>query len=146
MGTEGAIWFGLTRLISSLFGENFGCPCSDFYPVDQAFLFLMLMMTLHDDDGLHSRSKKAHVRTSMGELSEKCLLEAIVKRCTKSFANHTTEIDVLTPSITTHNVNIEDINDKDDGNSPNNDIVCLAGWGLLPEGSGAACTNMLCVT
>ena len=48
--------------------------------------------------------------------------------------------------ITTHNVNIDDINDIDDGNSPNNDIVCLAGWGLLPEGSVAACTNMLCVT
>ena len=49
--------------------------------------------------------------------------------------------------ITTHNVNIDDINDIDDGNSlNNNDIVCLAGWGLLPEGSVAACTNMLCVT
>ena len=143
MGTEGVIWFGLTRLISSLFGENFGCPCSDFYPVDQAFLFLMLMMTLHDDDGLYSRSKKARVWTSMGVLSEKCLLDAIVKRLTKSFANHITEIH----PITTHNVNIDDINDKDDGNSPNNnDIVCLAGWGLLPEGSVAACTNMLCVT
>ena len=47
--------------------------------------------------------------------------------------------------ITTHNVNIADISDKD-GNSPNNDIVCLAGWGLLPEGSVTACTNMLCVT
>ena len=103
----------------------------------------MLMMTLHNDDGLYSRSKKAHVWTSMGVLSEKCLLDAIVKRLTKSFANHITEIH----PITTHNVNIDDINDKDDGNSPNNnDIVCLAGWGLLPEGSVTACTNMLCVT
>ena len=25
--TEGAIWFGLIRLISSSFGENFGCIC-----------------------------------------------------------------------------------------------------------------------
>ena len=58
----------------------------------------MLKMTLHDDDGLYSRFKKARVWSSMGELSEKCLLDAIVKRFTKSFANHTTEIDVLTPS------------------------------------------------